>query len=150
MRRGSNGLNRTFATFGRAGVGPAARRLGCMAKYRPALNRRGSRRRKSTVKSWGSHMRIVHLACAFTLLGAFACRPDGAAAQGSDAAREACTPDAMRLCGDVIPDVAKVTACMRAKSRQLSEPCRVAMRGGSSGGHRTYHHHYTHHCHHCS
>jgi hypothetical protein len=99
-------------------------------------------------------MRIIHLACALALLaGALACCPDGAVAQGSDAARQACTPDAMRLCGDVVPDVARTTACMKAKIRYVSAECRLAMRGGSGGGrHRVYrHHHYTEHrhCHHC-
>lgn len=49
------------------------------------------------------------------------------AGQVSQSARQACTPDAMRLCSDYIPDVGKITACMRAKSAQLSEPCRAAM-----------------------
>ncbi|MGB3743046.1 MAG: hypothetical protein WBD11_00705 [Xanthobacteraceae bacterium] len=97
-------------------------------------------------------MRIVRLACTLILLAAVLfCRIDGAAAQGSDAVRQACTPDAMRLCSDVIPDVPKVTACMKAKSRQLSEACRVAMRGeGTTGArrHRGHYHHYRH-CHHC-
>lgn len=53
----------------------------------------------------------------------------GGGGQDSQAARQACTPDAMRLCSDAIPDVAKVKACMRAKSAQLSEPCRAAMNG---------------------
>lgn len=93
-------------------------------------------------------MRIVHLAGTVVLLALLFCRLDGASAQGSDAARQACTPDAMRLCSDVIPDVARVTACMKAKYRQLSEPCRVAMRGTpSKGRHRG---HYHRHCHHCS
>ena len=96
-------------------------------------------------------MRIVHLAGIAALLALLFCRLDAASAQGSDAARQACTPDAMRLCSDVIPDVARVTACMKAKSSQLSQACRVAMRGGASGtAHRRghYHHHYRH-CHHC-
>jgi hypothetical protein len=97
-------------------------------------------------------MRIVHLAGTIILLALFFCRLDGAAAQGqaSDAARQACTPDAMRLCSDVIPDVARVTACMKAKYKQLSEPCRVAMRGeaASRRHHGHYHHHYRH-CRHC-
>ena len=96
-------------------------------------------------------MRIVHLAGTVSLLAILFCPLDGASAQGSDAARQACTPDAMRLCSDVIPDVMKVTACMKAKYRQLSEPCRVAMRGEPSGRthyHGHYHHHYRH-CHHC-
>jgi hypothetical protein len=98
-------------------------------------------------------MRIVHLACTLILLVAVLFyRIDGAAAQGSDAVRQACTPDAMRLCSDVIPDVPKVTACMKAKSSQLSEACRVAMRGESRTTrvrhHRGHYHHYRH-CHHC-
>ena len=95
-------------------------------------------------------MRIVHLAGSVVLLALLFCCPDGASAQGSDAARQACTPDAMRLCSDVIPVVARVTACMKAKYRQLSEPCRVAMRGEPSRGrrHGNYHGHYYHHHHH--
>jgi hypothetical protein len=96
-------------------------------------------------------MRIVHLAGAVTLLALLFCRLDAASAQGSDAERQACTPDAMRLCSDVIPDVTRVTACMKAKYSQLSEPCRVAMRGTPSGKgrHHGHYHHYRH-CHHCS
>ena len=95
-------------------------------------------------------MRIFYLAGTVALLALLFCRLDGASAQGSDAARQACTPDAMRLCSDVIPDVARVTACMKAKYRQLSEPCRVAMRGGPSGKGRHYgHYHHYRHCHHC-
>jgi len=56
--------------------------------------------------------------------------------------QQACTPDAMRLCADTIPDVPKTTACMKAKRAQLSKECRTAMAGGS-GGHRT-HRHYRH------
>jgi len=52
----------------------------------------------------------------------------GAAAQGTPEQRQACTPDAMRLCSDVIPDVPKITKCMKAKYKELSEACRLAMR----------------------
>ena len=96
-------------------------------------------------------MRIVHLAGAVIVLALLFCRLDGAVAEVSDAARQACTPDAMRLCSDVIPDVARVTACMKAKSAQLSEACRVAMRGSGPSrghGHGHYHEHYHHHHHH--
>jgi hypothetical protein len=92
-------------------------------------------------------MRVSQFPSAFALLAvALACFPNGASAQGTDAQRQACTPDAMRLCSDVIPDVARVTACMKAKYRQLSPACRVAMRGPS--GHHGHYHHYRH-CHHC-
>jgi hypothetical protein len=94
-------------------------------------------------------MRIFPSACVLAMLvGVVAYSASGAKAQGSDAERQACTPDAMRLCGDAIPDVAKVTACMKAKYSQLSEPCRVAMGAGKKGGAR-HHHYYRHHCRHC-
>lgn len=38
--------------------------------------------------------------------------------------QQLCTGDAMRLCGDAIPDVERVTACMIAKQAQLSDGCR--------------------------
>jgi len=80
-------------------------------------------------------MRIACFVCLLALVaGASLYGLEGAAAQGSPEAQQACTPDAMRLCSQFIPDVPKVTACMKAKYAQLSEPCRIAMRGGS--GHR--------------
>jgi hypothetical protein len=98
-------------------------------------------------------MRVVHLACTVSFLaGILFCLTDGAGAQGgaSEAVRQACTPDAMRLCSDVIPDVPKVTACMKRNSAQLSQACRVAMRSEGSGRRtRHYHgHHYKSHHHH--
>jgi hypothetical protein len=42
--------------------------------------------------------------------------------------QQACTPDAFRLCGDAIPDVDRVTACMIRKQSQLSPGCRVFFR----------------------
>ncbi len=82
-----------------------------------------------------------------------------AAAQGSLEARQACTPDAMRLCGDLIPDVAKVTRCMVAKKRFVSPACRMAMGherkaryGHGAAKHRKgkVHHHCGKHHRHCS
>ena len=93
-------------------------------------------------------MRTVQLTGTILLLLVLLfCRLDGAAAQVSDAARQACTPDAMRLCSDVLSDVARVTACMKAKSSQVSPACRVFMRGGAAHGHGHYHGHYHHHRH---
>jgi hypothetical protein len=87
-------------------------------------------------------MRIVRSFCWLALLaGAIVCHLDGARAQGTAEQQQACTPDAMRLCADVIPDVAKVTACMHAKSSQLSEACRVAMRGSRHHSSRYCRHH---------
>jgi len=35
----------------------------------------------------------------------------------------ACTPDVFRLCGDQIPDVNRIVACLRQNTSQLSRPC---------------------------
>jgi hypothetical protein len=103
-------------------------------------------------------MRTRQLVCALALfVGALACYSVGAGAQGTDAERQACTPDAMRLCGNVVPDIARTTACMKANFARLSPECRLAIRAGSGGGHGTYrhrtyrHHQYPEHrhCHHC-
>ncbi len=43
----------------------------------------------------------------------------------SQEARRACTPDALRLCSQFIPDADKITTCMGAKKSQLSPACRA-------------------------
>jgi hypothetical protein len=43
---------------------------------------------------------------------------------------QACTPDAMRLCGNYVPDVDRITACMIQKKSQLSPECRRHFRPG--------------------
>jgi len=50
-----------------------------------------------------------------------------AAAQGTPEMRQLCASDAMRLCTEFIPDVPKITKCMIAKYKELSEPCQKAM-----------------------
>jgi hypothetical protein len=37
----------------------------------------------------------------------------------------ACTPDVWRLCGDQIPDVNRIVACLRAHTPSLSDACRA-------------------------
>jgi hypothetical protein len=77
-------------------------------------------------------MRMVHFICVLALLaGASLCRPDWANAQGTPDQQQACAPDAMRLCSDAMPDVAKITACMSAKHALLSQACKTAMLAGS-------------------
>jgi len=46
---------------------------------------------------------------------------------------QACTPDAMRLCGAYIPDVDRITACMIAKQSQLSDGCKSVFRKMDTG-----------------
>jgi hypothetical protein len=98
-------------------------------------------------------MSTIRFICSWALpVGILLGGLNGASAQGSPDAREACTPDAMRLCNEFIPDEARVKSCMLSKRSQLSEACRLAMRGG--GGERAREergerrHHYYHHRHH--
>jgi hypothetical protein len=71
--------------------------------------------------------------------------PAPAAAQGTPEQQQACTPDVMRLCNAFIPDVAKITACMRRNSRSISPGCRAALAGPGHGKTRPAHHHHHHH-----
>ena len=74
-------------------------------------------------------LRIMHRVCgpalpaALLLIGMSAMGITDAAAQGSPEARQACTPDAMRLCSEFTSDVSQTTKCMMAKRRQLSAAC---------------------------
>jgi hypothetical protein len=48
-----------------------------------------------------------------------------ALAGGTPEQREACTPDAMRLCSMAIPDEGRVESCLRNAGPQLSAACRA-------------------------
>jgi hypothetical protein len=48
--------------------------------------------------------------------------------------QQACTGDAMRLCGEYVPNVDAITACMVARKSQLSPQCRVFFRPGPEPG----------------
>ena len=95
-------------------------------------------------------LRIMHSVCgptlptALLLIGMSAMGTD-AGAQGSPEARQACTPDAMRLCSEFTSDVSQTTKCMMAKRAQWSPECRAAMAHGTS--HRAYRHYYRHYRH---
>jgi hypothetical protein len=39
------------------------------------------------------------------------------------AEKQACTPDIVRLCSDVLPDVSRVLGCMQSKRSQVSPAC---------------------------
>lgn len=41
-----------------------------------------------------------------------------------DQEQAACAPDARKLCGEFIPDEAKIEACMRAKMSDISAECK--------------------------
>jgi hypothetical protein len=44
----------------------------------------------------------------------------------------ACTPDVWRLCGDQIPDVNRIVACLRQNTPQLSNGCRAVFESNAS------------------
>ena len=96
-------------------------------------------------------LRIMHHVCgpalpaALLLIGMTAMGITDAAAQGSPEARQACTPDAMRLCSEFTSDVSLTTKCMMAKRAQWGPECRAAMAHGTS--HRAYRHYYRHYRH---
>jgi len=48
--------------------------------------------------------------------------------------QQACSPDAMRLCGEFVPNVDAITACMIRKKAQLSPQCKVFFRQGPEPG----------------
>jgi len=48
--------------------------------------------------------------------------------------QQACSPDAMRLCGEFVPNVDAITACMIQKKSQLSPQCKVFFRQGPEPG----------------
>ena len=50
-----------------------------------------------------------------------------AAAQGTPEQQEACKPDVFRLCGNFIPNVDAIIACLKANEPNLSPPCHEVM-----------------------
>ena len=67
---------------------------------------------------------MVNIAIA---VGAFAAQGVALAEKyrGTMEQQMACTPDVWRLCFDQIPDVGRITACLRQNTPQLSGACRA-------------------------
>ena|SRR5579872_1498238 len=83
-------------------------------------------------------LRILYLAGWLLVPAGLLLAGAGGASAQSDEVRQACTGDAMRLCSDFVPDVPKITVCMRRNYRSLSLECRQAM----AHQHPAYHRHY--------
>jgi hypothetical protein len=47
------------------------------------------------------------------------------AQEGTESQREACTPDAFRLCSQFIPDASRIETCLRDAGPRLSPACYV-------------------------
>ena len=90
---------------------------GVLARRPPANSERGSDMR--------SQRMVWHIAIAM----AAGLAADGPASadenRGTPEQQMACTPDALRLCGQWIPDVGRITECLRQNTPQLSAPCRA-------------------------
>lgn len=64
---------------------------------------------------------MATLACSLGSTAAFASMTSGPSLQ--DRQQAACYDDVQRLCGDYVPDVDKVTACMKDKKPMVSAKC---------------------------
>jgi len=87
-------------------------------------------------KRQGPDMRAYRIAVCLAVLGGC-----GIAAQSPAFSQEyrgtleqqlACTPDVWRLCGDRIPDVNRIVACLRQNTPQLSGACRAVFESDAS------------------
>jgi hypothetical protein len=47
--------------------------------------------------------------------------------QGTPEQQAACQPDVMRLCGNFIPDVDRIVACLKTNERNLNPACHDVM-----------------------
>jgi hypothetical protein len=72
-----------------------------------------------------SSFSLAGMTAALGLAWAAAFMPAPAAAQGTPEQRQACQPDAMRLCSEFVPDVERITACMIKNRIRLSPACRA-------------------------
>jgi hypothetical protein len=68
-------------------------------------------------------MRSHPIAVGVAALALFLCAETCATAQGTQRQRDACTPDVFRLCGAYIPDVDRITACLKGNGSRLSKAC---------------------------
>lgn len=91
------------------------------------------------MKNAGSMLTVKPLAAAALLVGlSIATWASPAAAQRSDDqgmqnAQNACQGDAQKLCGEFIPDRAKIASCLFKKKVELSPACRTVVFGSKSG-----------------
>lgn len=66
-----------------------------------------------------------NLPCLAAAVALFVGLPTGLLAQGTEEQREACTPDAFRLCASAMPDAGRVESCLRNAGPRLSSACYV-------------------------
>jgi hypothetical protein len=67
---------------------------------------------------------VLSLALAIGSVGALQSTAFAQEYRGTWEQQMACTPDVWRLCSDQVPDVGRITACLRQNTPQLSNNCR--------------------------
>jgi hypothetical protein len=73
-------------------------------------------------------MRVRAVILNLAMIGGIIATPVAAVAdenRGTMEQQMACTPDVWRLCGDRIPDVDRIVACLKQNRPQLSDACRA-------------------------
>ena len=68
---------------------------------------------------------VLSLAVAIGSVGALQSGTIAEEYRGTWEQQMACTPDVWRLCGDQVPDVSRIVACLRQNTPQLSNGCRA-------------------------
>ena len=72
------------------------------------------------------HTQRIVLGLALTIAGIGTAIPASSQEnRGTWEQQMACTPDVWRLCGDAVPDVSRIVACLRQNTPQLSSNCRA-------------------------
>jgi hypothetical protein len=72
------------------------------------------------------HTQRIVLGIAVTIAGVGAAVPAFSQEnRGTWEQQMACTPEVWRLCGDSVPDVGRIVACLRQNTPQLSSNCRA-------------------------
>lgn len=74
---------------------------------------------------------ISRLLAGYAVLAAVAIATP-AAAQGTADQRAACTGDAFQFCGEFIPDVDRITACLKKNVKKISPACQAQFRPSSA------------------
>src|SRR5437764_1488265 len=69
----------------------------------------------------------IYLAAALSVAVSIMGHGAGFAQQGTPEQQAACQPDVMRLCGNFIPDVDRIVACLKANEPNLNPACHEVM-----------------------
>jgi hypothetical protein len=78
-------------------------------------------------------MRAQHIVLTLALaIGGLGAAASAEEYRGTMEQQMACTPDVWRLCSDQIPDVNRITACLRHNTPNLSSGCRAVFEANNS------------------